>query len=138
MAVDHLCQKAYKLSSQWRTLSCSQPSIQTTSAPHATRRSWNVNMEQHKHLKPESWSQSSLEQEAINEALAEAMKKPSRPWFIIAAWVGVFITVLAAGWAIRWEIVSAGPSGAFMLNRWTGEVRYLQGNAWLEVEKLKK
>lgn len=52
---------------------------------------------------------------------------------------GVLVaTLIATAWACRWQTVKLpagdGPAGALLMNRWTGEMRYVQGNAWLTVK----
>lgn len=56
--------------------------------------------------------------------------------------VVLLAAVLAAfGWMFRWDISPVSStnysSGAYMVNRWTGEMRYLQGPEWMSIEERK-
>lgn len=58
-------------------------------------------------------------------------------------WIGaaLLVALLALAWAVRWQPVethsAAGQASIYMINRWTGEVRYVQGYNRLDVEPLK-
>lgn len=53
------------------------------------------------------------------------------------------VALLALAWAFRWQAIELHPAGdhpapAYLLNRWTGEIRYLQDASWMTVDELKK
>ena len=45
--------------------------------------------------------------------------------------------IVAAGLVAQgglYQVVSAGPESAYLVNRWTGEVRYITGATWQSVD----
>ena len=46
-----------------------------------------------------------------------------------------------SAWMFRWQAIELHPTGdrptaAYLVNRWTGEIRYLQDNKWISVDQL--
>lgn len=58
-------------------------------------------------------------------------------------WIVIALLVLSVvlGWVFRWQVVevhrSDRPSSMYLVNRWTGEMRYVQFEVWMQVEKEK-
>ena len=56
-------------------------------------------------------------------------------WFTILA----IMLCLILGWALRWQVVETntgvGPPTFYMINRWTGEVRYVSQTKWRVAEE---
>lgn len=53
------------------------------------------------------------------------------------------ITLAALGWMFRWQAIEVHTMGdhspsAFLVNRWTGEMRYLQDVKWVAVQEIKR
>ena len=44
--------------------------------------------------------------------------------------VGLILILLPVAWAFRWETLYAGKDSAYVMNRWTGETRWLVGSEW--------
>jgi hypothetical protein len=65
-----------------------------------------------------------------------------RGWPRIFA-VASLCTLMATGWMFRWQVIEPHQTGdtpgyAYMVNRWTGEIRYLQDAQWISVVELKR
>ena len=51
--------------------------------------------------------------------------------------------LVALGWMFRWQAVELHPAGdrsatAYLVNRWTGEIRILVNQAWIVVDEVKR
>lgn len=61
-----------------------------------------------------------------HSANTKSSSGPKRSRWILGA---IALLLLLIGWAVRWQVVethpASGPASAFLINRWTGEVRYL-------------
>ena len=55
-------------------------------------------------------------------------------WFM-AGLAAMVLAMLA--WALRWETLYAGRESAYLMNRWTGEIRWLVGGDWHPVGRSK-
>jgi hypothetical protein len=54
--------------------------------------------------------------------------------------LGVLTLTVIAGWCFRWETASIENhnqvgSAVLMVNRWTGEMRWVQSGSWVKVEE---
>ena len=55
-----------------------------------------------------------------------------------AVFVASILALIALGWAFRWEITPLpGNSKAYLLNRWTGEIYFLDQDEMLPVKLTK-
>lgn len=93
------------------------------------------------HLIDEALAVADLDAEALKLKLQWGVARKRKS---VVAITVLCATVLAGvvAWATRWQAVvppgSSGYPGAFLVNRWTGEIRYLQGVNWIAVDELKK
>jgi hypothetical protein len=55
------------------------------------------------------------------------------------ALVGGAVLLVLASWFFRWEAIPVmradGPASAYIMNRWTGEIRFLRTDEWSPVKK---
>lgn len=56
--------------------------------------------------------------------------------------LGTLAVSLVWGWGFRWQMTAVeshneAKSGAVMVNRWTGEVRWVQEGGWIKVEEVR-
>lgn len=60
---------------------------------------------------------------------------------IILFWLAVLLAL--AGWLFRWQAVEMHPArasdgSALLVNRWTGEIRYIEGSTWSVVREFQQ